>query len=44
MSKKSIIIKNKEYEIIKELGKGGNGRVVKVLNKSENKYYAIKKL
>ena len=44
MSKKSIIIKNKEYEIIKELGKGGNGRVVKVLNKSENKYYAIKEI
>ena len=44
MSKNTIIIKNKEYEIIKELGKGGNGRVIKVLNKFDKKYYAIKEI
>ena len=40
----SIIIKNIEYVAIKELGKGGNGRVIKVLNKLDNKYYAIKEI
>ena len=44
MSEKSIKIKNQEYEIVKELGKGGNGRVIKVLNKSDNKFYAIKEI
>ena len=44
MSEKSIKIKNQEYKIIQELGKGGNGRVVKVLNKSDNKFYAIKEI
>ena len=44
MSEKSIKIKNQEYEIVKELGKGGNGRVFKVLNKSDNKFYAIKEI
>ena len=42
MSKVPIIIRNKEYPIIKELGRGGFGRVVLVLNKSDNKYYAVK--
>jgi len=39
----SIINKNK-YEYIKELGKGGFGNVFQVLSKSENKYYALKKI
>ena len=43
MSKKSLLIKNK-YEEIKELGKGGFGRVIKVLNKLDNKYYALKEI
>ena len=32
------------YEIIKELGKGGFGRVLQVLRKSDNKYYAMKEI
>ena len=40
----SIIIKDIEYEIIKELGKGGFGRVIHVKSKSDNKYYAIKEI
>ena len=44
MSKMLIIIKNKEYKIIKELGKGGNGRVIQVESKSDKKYYAIKEI
>ena len=44
MSKISIIINNKQYEYIKELGKGGFGKVIQVLNKSDNKYYAIKEI
>ena len=43
MSKKSLLIKNK-YEEIQELGKGGFGRVIKVLNKLDNKYYALKEI
>ena len=35
---------NKEYKIIKELGKGGNGRVIQVESKSDKKYYAIKEI
>ena len=42
MKKMSIIINNIEYEIIKELGKGGFGNVHKVLSKSDNQHYAIK--
>ena len=38
----SIKIKKKEFAIIKELGKGGFGKVVQALSKSDNKYYAIK--
>ena len=39
-----IIIRNKEYEIIKTLGEGGYGRVIQVLNNLDNKYYAIKEI
>ena len=42
MGAMSIKINKKEYTIIKELGKGGFGRVVQVLSKSDNKNYAIK--
>ena len=42
IGKQIIRINNKEYKIIKELGKGGFGRVNKVLSLSDNKYYAIK--
>ena len=38
----SIIIKNTEYTIIEELGKGGFGKVIKASNKSNNEEYAIK--
>ena len=38
----SIKIKKKEFAIIKELGKGGFGKVVQALSKSDNKSYAIK--
>ena len=40
----SITIKEIEYEIIKEIGKGGFGRVIHVRSKSDNKYYAIKEI
>ena len=40
----SIVIKNIEYKIIKNLGKGGCGRVIKVKNKLDNKYYALKEI
>ena len=40
----SIIIRDIEYVISKELGKGGFGRVILVKNKSDNKYYAIKEI
>ena len=36
--------KKKEYTIIKEIGKGGFGRVLQILNKSDGKYYAIKEI
>ena len=44
IERKSIIINNTQYQIIKELGKGGFGKVYQVLNKSDNKYYAIKQI
>ena len=40
----SIIIRDIEYEIVKELGKGGFGRVIHVKSKSDNKSYAIKEI
>ena len=40
MEKQIININNKEYKIIKELGKGGFGNIYQVLR--NNKYYAIK--
>ena len=39
-----IIIKDIEYEVVKELGRGGFGRVIKVKSKSDNNYYAIKEI
>ena len=39
---KTIRISNVEYKFIEELGKGGFGKVNKVLNLSNNKYYAMK--
>ena len=36
--KMSLFIKNIEYKIIKELGRGISGRVNLVLSKSDNKY------
>ena len=44
MSTFPIVLRNIEYQIIKELGRGASGRVIKVLNKSDNKYYAIKEI
>ena len=40
----SIIINNIKYIIIKELGKGGFGKVNQVLSELDNKYYAIKEI
>ena len=40
----SIIIRDIEYEVIEELGKGGFGRVIQVKSKSDNNYYAIKEI
>ena len=40
----SIIIKNTEYQIIKKLKETINEKIFKVLNKSENKYYSLKKI
>ena len=39
-----ININDKEFKIIKEIGKGGFGRVMQVSNKSDNKNYAIKEI
>ena len=39
-----ININVKEFKIIKELGKGGFGRVMHVLSKSDNKEYAVKEI
>ena len=43
-NEKSLAIRNTEYEIIKELGKGGYGRVILVKDKSNNKPFAIKEI
>ena len=40
----SIIIRNTEYEVIQNLGKGGYGRVIQVKSKSDEKFYAIKEI
>ena len=40
----SIIIRDIEYEIIKELGKGACGIVFQVKSKSDNNFYAIKEI
>ena len=40
----SLMIKNTKYEIIKKLGEGGSGRVIKVKINSDNKYYVIKEI
>ena len=40
----SIDIRNTKYEEIKQLGKGGYGRVIQVKSKSDNKIYAIKEI
>ena len=39
-----INMKGKKYEIIKDLGKGGFGRVIQVRDKSDNKFYALKEI
>ena len=39
-----IFLNNIEYKVIKELGRGGFGRVYKVLKKSERKLYALKQI
>ena len=40
----SIIMRDIEYETIKNLGQGGYGRVLQVKSKSDHKYYAIKEI
>ena len=40
----SIEIKNKKYEIIKNLGQGEFRRVILVKSESDNKYYALKEI
>ena len=44
MNKRIITIKNIEYEIVKELGKDGFGRIYQVLSGRDNKYYAINEI
>ena len=39
-----MILVKKNYEIIKELGKGAFGKVNLVLNNLDNKYYALKEI
>lgn len=41
---KKILNFNQVYRIVKYLGKGGMGEVVKVLNINDNKFYALKML
>ena len=40
----SININDKEFKIIKELGKGGFGRVIQVSSESDNNHYALKEI
>ena len=40
----SIIIKNIEYKMIEKLGEGVYGKVIKVKNESNNKFYAVKEI
>ena len=40
----SIIIRKIKYKVIKQLGKGGYGRVIQVESKSDGKIYAIKEI
>ena len=40
----SIIIKNIEYKMIEKLGEGAYGKVIKVKNESNNKFYAVKEI
>ena len=44
MSKKEVSIGGITYEEIKEIGNGGFGRVIKVLSKLNNKFYAVKEI
>ena len=44
MNRESITINKIEYYIIKELGKGGFGRVKQVLSSKDKKFYAIKEI
>ena len=44
MEKNTIVIEGKEYKLIRELGRGGFGRVYQVLSVSDNKVYAIKEI
>ena len=44
MKKMSLIVNGIKYEIKKELGSGGFGKVFKVLSLFDNKYYAIKQI
>ena len=44
MSKKKVSIGGISYDEIEELGRGGFGRVIKVLNKLNNKFYAAKEI
>ena len=44
MEKMSLIVNGIKYEIKKELGSGGFGKVFKVLSLFDNKYYAIKQI
>ena len=44
MNRESITINKIEYYIIKELGKGGFGRVKQVLSSKDKKFYALKEI
>ena len=40
----TITIRNNKFEVIKDLGEGGFGKVILVKDKSDNKPYAIKEI